>query len=95
MVQKVLRRHSDALRQAALAILKSESLTGQEIRDIMAEHPPHDPPHTQVCLAVMVNNYFDTAWPKVSDADHIRFDLWLAMVCMLSCSCLTNRTPPR
>ncbi|KAL0050459.1 hypothetical protein WJX82_011563 [Trebouxia sp. C0006] len=44
---KVLRRHSNALRQAALAILKSESLTGQEIRDIMAEHPPHDPPHTQ------------------------------------------------
>ncbi len=67
MVQKVLRRHSDALRQAALAILKTESLTGQEIRDIMAEHPPQDPPHKQVCLAAMVYSHFDSAWPEASD----------------------------
>ena len=68
MLQKVLRRHSDALRQAALAILKTESLTGQEIKDIMAEHPPQDPPHMQVCLATMIYSHFDPAGPKVSNA---------------------------
>ncbi len=58
MLQTVLRRHSDALRQAALAILKTESLTGQEIRDIMAEHPPQDLPHKQVCLAAMMQSFW-------------------------------------
>lgn len=43
-LQAVLRQHSDALNQASLAILKSESLTGQELKDIMAQHPPQDPP---------------------------------------------------
>ena len=50
-VQMVLQQHTDALNQASLAILKSESLTGQELKDIMAQYPPHDPPppeHGQV-----------------------------------------------
>ena len=67
MLQKVLRRHSDALRQAALAILKTESLTRQEVRGIMAEHPPQDPPHHQVCLPAMIYIRTDTAWPKESN----------------------------
>ena len=50
VVQKMLRSHSDALRQAALTILKAESLTGQELKDIMAQHPPQDPPHRQVSM---------------------------------------------
>lgn len=47
-LQAVLRQHSDALRQATLSILKTETLTGQELKDIMAQHPPQDPPHGQV-----------------------------------------------
>ncbi|KAL3161042.1 hypothetical protein ABBQ38_009425 [Trebouxia sp. C0009 RCD-2024] len=43
----VLRQHSDALRQATLSILKTETLTGQELKDIMAQHPPQDPPRGQ------------------------------------------------
>ena len=53
-MQKVLRQHIGALRQATLAILKSESLTGQELKSIMAQHPPQDPPHKQVCCESVV-----------------------------------------
>jgi len=96
VLQKVLRRHSDALRQAALAILKTESLTGQEIRDIMAEHPPQDPPHMQVCLAAMTYSRNDTACPKVSDAACVYSNSVICgwLLYMLSCSCLTNKKQP-
>ena len=47
-LQAVLRQHSDALNQATQAILKSENLSGQEMIDILAQHPPQDPPHGQV-----------------------------------------------
>lgn len=50
-LQAVLRQHSDALRQATLSILKTETLTGQELKDIMAQHPPQDPPRGQVSWA--------------------------------------------
>lgn len=53
---KMLRSHSDALRQAALTILKAESLTGQELKDIMAQHPPQDPPHRQNGNSLNANN---------------------------------------
>lgn len=46
-LQAVLRQHADALRQAAMSILKSETLTGQELRDIIAQYPPQDPPRGQ------------------------------------------------
>ena len=47
----MLRQHSDALTQATLSILKTETLTGQELKDIMAQHPPQDPPRSQVSWA--------------------------------------------
>ena len=47
-MQAMLRQHSDALNQATETILKIESMTGQELKDIMAQHPPRDPPHNQV-----------------------------------------------
>ena len=47
-LQAVLRQHADALRQAAMSILKSETLTGQELRDIIAQYPPQDPPRGRV-----------------------------------------------
>ena len=50
-LQAVLRQHSNALTQATLSILKTETLTGQELKDIMAQHPPQDPPHGQVSWA--------------------------------------------
>jgi ATP-dependent Zn protease len=39
-LQEMLRAHRDALEVATTQLLERESLTGQELEDLVAAHPP-------------------------------------------------------
>ena len=43
LLQTVLQRHGEALGQASRSILKKETLTGDELEELMRQHPPTGP----------------------------------------------------
>ena len=50
LLQTVLQRHGEALGQASRSILKKETLTGDELKEFLKQHPPTESAEDEVRL---------------------------------------------